>query len=224
MKISTVTLDVRALSEAVNYYESVLGLPVQVSGETADVRVGSSTLRLRENPALEGCHHLAFVIPANKFDAAKAWIAERTEILTKGDADEFEYDAGWNARSFYFPGPDQSVFEFIIRRDLENPTPGDFTSDDILFLSEVGVPVADVLATVDRMSADVGLEPYGVVPRDKFAPIGTIDGLIILVSEDRTWFPVDDRLSKASRIVIEATGERPGVYSLGGESTLTITA
>lgn len=222
MRISRVTLDVRDAAAWAAFYGDVLGLPVERVGENVEVRAGWTTISLRSNPQVEGCHHLAFTISANKFDAAKQWIAGRAEILSKGEADEFEYDAGWNARSFYFPGPDLSVLEFIIRRDLGNETAGDFGGDDILCVSEVGVPVSSVPETVDYLSREAGLEPYGVVPRESFAPVGDIEGMVILVSENRTWFPVDDRLSAASRTVIEATGERPGEYSLGGESLLVV--
>jgi hypothetical protein len=144
--------------------------------------------------------------------------------MTKGGEDEFEYASGWNARSFYFPGPEGSVLELIIRRDLHNVSEGEFTVDDLECVSEVGVAVPDVLAIVDTLSTDAGIEPYGLTPRDRFSPVGTIDGLIILVSPARTWFPADNLLSAPSRILIEATGAQPGKYPLGELSELTVTA
>lgn len=224
MRITEVTVDVQDCQESADFYEKLLGLPVTRETDSVTVQVGRSSLTLRQNPAAEGCHHFAVTIPSNKFDQAKRWVAERAEIMTKGADDEFEYDAGWNARSFYFPGPERSILEFIIRRDLDNAAEGDFGPEDFECISEVGVAVPDVLATVAALAAEAGIEPYGVVPRDRFAPVGTIDGLVILVSPDRTWFPADDWLSKESRIVIDAIGDRPGSYALGAESTLTVRA
>lgn len=216
------TVDVRDSAEAADFFGTVLGLPVSSAPGAAVVQIGTTALTLRENPETRGAHHLAFTIPSNKFAQAKEWVRERTGVMHKAGDDEFEYDAGWNARSLYFPGPDHSVLELIIRRDLDNAVDGDFTSEDLLCISEVGVAVPDVLATVDLLVADAGIEPYGLVPRDRFAPVGTIDGLVILVSPERTWFPADDRLSAESRIFIEAVGDRAGEFALGSENVLSI--
>jgi catechol 2,3-dioxygenase-like lactoylglutathione lyase family enzyme len=224
MKITKVTMDVHDSREAADFYGAVLGLPVTSAASSVTVSVGRTVLVLNENTETTGCHHLAFTIPANMFDAAKTWVSARAEIMSKGGEDEFEYDAGWNARSLYFPGPDGSVLEFIIRRDLNNAAEGDFTAADIQCISEVGVAVPDVLETVALLEADAGIEPYGLVPRDRFAPVGTINGLIILVTPDRAWFPADDLMSAQSRLQITATDARPGVYPLGELATLTVSA
>lgn len=150
MKITEVTLDVRGADDAEEFYGSVLGLPVSRESGAAVVVAGRSRLVFRENPEARGCHHFAFTIPTNSFAAAKRWVSERVEVMSKGGDDEFEYGAGWNARSFYFPGPEGSVLEFIIRRDLRNESDGGFSAADIECVSEVGVAVPDVLSTVDR--------------------------------------------------------------------------
>ncbi|MBB5633341.1 catechol 2,3-dioxygenase-like lactoylglutathione lyase family enzyme [Cryobacterium mesophilum] len=221
MKIVEVTVDVRSAEDAAAFYGTVLGLPVSREPGAAVVKAGRTRLVFRDNAEAQGCHHFAFTIPANSLTAAKHWVADRADILAKGDDDEFEYGAGWNARSFYFAGPEGSVLEFIIRRDLCNDSDGDFTAADIECVSEVGVAVPHVLATVDLL-AGAGIEPYGLTPRDRFAPVGTIDGLIILVTPDRPWFPADDLLSKQSRILIDATDAHPGVYPLGEAAVLTV--
>lgn len=222
MKISGVMVDVDDAAAAADFYETVLGLPVAREPDAAVVQVGTTRMTLRNNPATRGVHHLAFTIPSNKFDAAKTWVSERAEVMSQGGQDEFEYDAGWNARSFYFSGPNGSVLEIIIRRDLDNAVAGDFGSGDLLCISEVGVAVPDVLATAGMLAAEAGVAPYGLEPRDRFAPVGDIDGLIILVSPERTWFPADDRLSAPSRILIDAVGDREGDFALGSESVLSI--
>jgi catechol 2,3-dioxygenase-like lactoylglutathione lyase family enzyme len=224
MKITEVTVNVRSVDTVAHFYGAVLGLPVITGPGRATVRVGRSQLLFLEDSSAKGCHHFAFTIPSNKFASAKRWVSERAEIMTKGGEDEFEYASGWNARSFYFPGPEGSVLELIIRRDLHNVSEGEFTVDDLECVSEVGVAVPDVLAIVDTLSTDAGIEPYGLTPRDRFSPVGTIDGLIILVSPARTWFPADNLLSAPSRILIEATGAQPGKYPLGELSELTVTA
>lgn len=223
MKITEVTVDLRSTDAAEEFYNSVLGLPVRRGEGAVAVQVGRSRIVFRESREAHGCHHFAFTIPSNKFSAAKRWLSERVEVMTKFGEDEFEYDAGWNARSLYFSGPEGSVLELIIRRDLDNQSVGDFTAADLECVSEVGVAVPDVLSTVDMLATRAGVEAYGLTPRDRFSPVGNIDGLIILVSPNRTWFPADDLLSAQSRILISATDARPGAYPLGELSTLTVT-
>lgn len=222
MRISRATIDVPDATTAAAFYETVLGLPVESEPGGAVVRVGTTALVLRENQQTRGVHHLAFTIPSNKFDAAKRWISARVSLMSKGGEDEFEYGAGWNARSFYFAGPNDTVLEIIIRRDLANAADGDFGSDDLLCISEVGVAVPDVLGTVGMLGAQADVTPYGLPPRERFTPVGDIDGLVILVAPDRTWFPAEDRLSSESRILIDAVGDRPGHFALGPESILSI--
>lgn len=222
MRISEVTIDVRDCRKAAEFYGSTMGLPVARTPGAATVTVGRTTLILRENADAQGCHHLAFTIPSNKFAASKHWVSQRTEVMSLRGEDEFEYAAGWNARSLYFPGPEGTVLEFIIRRDLDNAAAGAFRPHDLECISEVGVAVPDVLSIVEVLSTRAGIEPYGLTPRDRFSPVGTIDGLIILVTPDRPWFPAETLLSGQSRILIEATDARRGSYPLGEYSTLTV--
>lgn len=222
MKITQATVEVRNTDEAAHFYGAVLGLPTTTDSGRVTVVAGRSRLVFVKNPAVEGHHHVAFTIPSNRFAEAKRWVSERADIMSKGGQDEFEYEAGWNARSLYFAGPEGSVLEFIIRRDLNNASEGEFSADDLECVSEVGVPVPDVLATVDLLSTEAGIEPYGLTPRDRFSPVGTIDGLLILVTPNRPWFPADDLLSAPTRIMLEATDAKPGVYPLGDVSELTV--
>lgn len=222
MRISRATIDVTDSAAAAEFYGTVLGLPVERGPGRVAVQVGTTTLVLRDDAQVQGVHHLAFTVPSNKFDAAKRWVAARADLMSKGGEDEFEYGAGWNARSFYFPGPNGAVLEIIIRRDLDNAAVGDFGSDDLLCISEVGVAVPDVLSTVDMLAAEAGVTPYGLPPRDRFTPVGDINGLVILVEPGRTWFPAEDRLSATSRVLIDAVGDRPGDFALGPESILSI--
>lgn len=222
MNIITVSVRVRNALQAASFYANVLGLPVKSGPDVVAVTVGATRLELIEDPAAEGGHHFAITIPGNKFLEAKKWIRGRADLLGVPGADEFECSPAWNARSFYFSGPDLSVLEFIIRRDLATATAGPFTSTDLLCISEVGVAVSDVPEAVARLNGDAKVAPYGGSPSDTFAPVGDANGLLILVAPGRVWFPTGDRVARESPITITAIGGRPGNYALGSFGSLSI--
>ncbi|WNY34634.1 hypothetical protein Q9Q99_05155 [Curtobacterium flaccumfaciens] len=155
----------------------------------------------RELPEMSGALHLAITIPTGTFDAAKDWIAGLTTVLGTDDQDEFEGPPNWNSRSVYFEGPDDQLLELIERRDL----PADASENTVVPLvsiSEVGVPVPDVLGAVDALRR-AGLEPYANPPGESFAAVGDVDGLVILVSPDRRWFPTGDRSPSSAPVVVD---------------------
>ncbi|MDO3698068.1 hypothetical protein Q3H92_10240, partial [Curtobacterium flaccumfaciens] len=156
--------------------------------------------------------HLAITIPTGTFDAGKAWIAGLTTVLGTDDQDEFEGPPNWNSRSVYFEGPDQQLLELIERRDLDSGArrAGDGSGTGtgtgavvpLVSVSEVGVPVPDVLGAVEALRR-AGLEPYANPPGESFAAVGDVDGLVILVSPDRRWFPTGDRSPSSAPVVID---------------------
>ena len=218
MRITQVTAEVRAVAEVAEFYRSVLGLPVdRRGGNTVDVTIGATTMQFVENPGSVTDHHFAMTVPSNKFAQAKNWLAERTALLSTDEGDEFECSPSWNARSVYFDGPDRSVLELIVRRDLPNQTSGTFTGADLLAVSEVGVATPDVTRQV-ALLAEAGILPYGVEPGIDFAPVGDIEGMLIVVTSGRTWFPRSDRVAVVSPLSLVAESHVAGTVSLAGES------
>lgn len=225
MHLALVSLPVVDVGAAAQFW-SGLGLPVSVEGGAARVQVGRNVLRLRPAATTAaGAHHLAITVPTGSFGAAKAWVAQRVGLLDADGQDEFEGPSGWRSRSVYFGGPERSVLELIERRDLvvEGGWSGLFGPDDLLALSEVGIAVADVPATVARLTA-AGLTPYANPPAPSFAAVGDAHGLLILVTPGRAWLPTQDRHASAvaTRVEAEAAGARPGRHGLGEGSELLV--
>ncbi|WP_412873379.1 hypothetical protein ACL00U_10540 [Curtobacterium poinsettiae] len=200
MDIRQVQLATRSLDDTARFYER-LGCPVEIVDAAVRVVVGSSLLVFRELPEMTGALHLAITIPTGTFDAAKAWIAGLTTVLGADDQDEFEGPPNWNSRSVYFEGPDEQLLELIERRDLPADA-GENTVVPLVSISEVGVPVPDVLGAVDALRR-AGLEPYANPPGESFAAVGDVDGLVILVSPDRRWFPTGDRSPSSAPVVVD---------------------
>lgn len=245
MEIISVDTVTRSMAETGAYYETVLGLPVRKEIGAVEVTVGRSVIRFREDPDAEGDQHYAFLVDDARFDAARAFLAAGPGLLSDGDRTEFEAQPAWNARSLYFPGPDRSVLEVIARRDLPrdlgagrapgakatNPRdpgtqPAPFGPGDLLSLSEAGIAVPDVVATADRLTeAGVGRYPDGSAT---FSPAGHIDGMLILVSPGRTWFPTSDRVVGEPPVTVIAQagpaspGVVPGRYELAPGRVLVV--
>lgn len=223
MHLTRISLPVRDATVVATFYADVLGLSVRRRGGTVLATVGSTELELRESlPATAGVHHLAFTVPTGKLTAGKLWLHDRAALLTLDGQDEFETSPSWNARSVYFEGPEGTVLELIERRDLDNATPGSFSSADLLSVSEVGISVPDVQAVAGQLSSDAGIHPYGGAPGDAFAAVGDVHGLLILVTEGRPWFPTVDRVAAVAPTSVEASGARVGTYAVGAASTLEV--
>ena len=206
MDIRQVQLATRSLADTARFYER-LGCSVEIVDATVRIVVGSSLLVFRELPEMTGALHLAMTIPTGTFEAAKAWIAGLTTVLGTDDQDEFEGPPNWNSRSVYFEGPDQQLLELIERRDLPVDV-GENTAVPLVSVSEVGVPVPDVLGAVEALRR-AGLEPYANPPGESFSAVGDVDGLVILVSPDRRWFPTGDRSPSSAPVVIDVGLDAP---------------
>ncbi|MCS5524594.1 hypothetical protein NY057_11315 [Curtobacterium flaccumfaciens] len=211
MDIRQVQLATRSLADTARFWER-LGCSVEIVDATVRIVVGSTLLVFRELPEMTGALHLAITIPTGTFDAAKAWIAGLTTVLGTADQDEFEGPPNWNSRSVYFEGPDQQLLELIERRDLEpgarRAGVGTDAGVPLVSVSEVGVPVPDVRGAASALRR-AGLEPYANPPAESFAAVGDVDGLVILVSPDRRWFPTGDRSPSSAPVVIDVGLDAP---------------
>ncbi|WP_123937681.1 VOC family protein [Curtobacterium sp. PhB137] len=210
MDIRQVQLATRSLDDTARFWER-LGCPVHRADESVEVHVGSTRLLFRELPGMTGALHLAITIPAGTFDVAAAWIAEIATVLVDADGrDEFEGPPNWNSRSVYFEGPDRQLLELIERRDLVAATPasGPASAVPLLSVSEVGIAVPDVLGAVGTLRR-AGLEPYANPAGEGFAAVGDVDGLVILVSPERRWFPTADRLPSTAPVVLDVGLDAP---------------
>jgi len=221
MRIDAVSLVVADVDLSADFYEHVLELPVSRDAGRARITVGASILDIQGDPAHTAPHHLAITIPSNKFDVAKEWIRERVGLLALDGADEFETAPLWNAHSLYFMSPDGTILEFIVRRDLSNHAPGPFTSADLLCVSEVGIAVDDVAAGLRDLAA-LGVDAYGWNAPD-FVPVGDVEGLLILVTPGRPWFPTAI-VAQASSISVTGRSGVAGEVTLAPSSRMVLSA
>ena len=55
---------------------------------------------------------------------------------------------------------------------------------------------------------DTKIAPYGDAQGAAFAPVGDVNGMLILVAPGRSWFPTTDHTARQNPVFITATGGR----------------
>ncbi len=192
MKIEQLTLYTTQLAKQKHFYSEVLGLTIKNSTkDQVSFAIGRSTLSFQA-VAVATPYHFAINIPANHDEAALAWLKARTTVLKSGEDEIQDFDF-WNAKAIYFYDPDRNIVEFIARKNLANAAAEVFGAQQLLEISEIGVPTKDMLATYESIQQIEGIEIFsGAV--EKFCAIGDEHGLFICIAkEERDWFPVDDK-------------------------------
>jgi hypothetical protein len=142
-------------------------------------------------------YHFAFDIPENKILAAYAWQRQKTPLLplrperfsTMHEApfpDEVVYLPDWNAHAIYFLDPAGSLVEYCARHTaattVTTASAEPFTSQDLLYISEVGFVVDNIEGVAAGIVQTTGLGHY----RGTWT-IGDEYGLILLLRLATPW-------------------------------------
>jgi catechol 2,3-dioxygenase-like lactoylglutathione lyase family enzyme len=188
MRIAELRLQTARFEETVDFYRTILGLPM-LHHDTAGASFQAGSTRLIFEPASQDnpTYHFAFNIPRDRFSDGKMWLASRLPLVGRDGDDEFSSES-WNARFIYFRDTTGNIVELIARNAIAADTTGPFGPQSLLSVSEIGLPVDDVKSTVNSLTADLGISPYKGQSAD-FAPLGDEEGLLIVVGSGRNWFP-----------------------------------
>ena len=173
-----------------DYYAYVLDLPAHLEDDYLLVKAGKTDIIFTQAPSnWVGQYHFCFNIPENQFLQAKVWLSKRIPLLKDAQGnDEFKSES-WNAASLYFKDTAGNILEFIARHDQKNATEILFNSEQILQVSEIGLPSKDVIAFAKELCKKLGVSVYRQEPNETFTPIGDENGLFILPVENRIWIP-----------------------------------
>ena len=190
MQIEHLELLATDLAALRDFYVGRCGLPALAATEGyLELQVGESCLRFTQAPeGWSGCYHFAFNIPENQFAEAKAWLAKRVALAADASGRDTFDSSDWNADILYFFDPAGNIGELIARHTLDCASDAPFGSENLLSVSEIGVAVPDVAATVADLTERIGIARYGETS-DTFTPIGDERGLFIVVRAGRIWFP-----------------------------------
>ncbi len=178
MNITSLELLSADLQAQRDFYTNVLALPVKLTSTSLEVKAGITNLLFTQAlPDFDGAYHFAFNIPENQFRLAKEWIANRIPLLRdENSKDEFASE-NWNSHSVYFKDAAGNVLEFIARHNLKNAVDGDFDSEQILQVSEIGLSAEDVMGFANELCTRLGLSVFRQDPNENFTPVGDDDGL-----------------------------------------------
>ena len=204
--ILKLTLQARDIATLRQFYMETLGLRLtRDERHTITIAAGGTELTFVETASGHPIYHFAFNIPENKLDAARTWLRPRTAIHREPGGDEVYNFASWNAHAVYFFDPAGNILEFIARHSLKNAAPivrthpasggpelaadatAPFTSADILYASEIGIVVDDVVAAVAAARRDWGLQVFNGTKSHDFAAVGTDEHLLIFAQRGRPW-------------------------------------
>jgi catechol-2,3-dioxygenase len=192
MKIKELHLGAYDLHEIKGFYHGVLGLPIEsfsaqeIIFSLPDSRLGFYLNKTDEAPQ----YHIAFNIPHNQVREASHWLANKVEMIPL-DVDHYIADfQSWNAEAVYFFDESGNILEFIGRRDVKNASQQPFGHGSILSISEIGLVTDDVNTTCKQLMEQYELTYFSKQPpQPDFAAIGDDEGLFIVVSSNRNWYP-----------------------------------
>ena len=191
MQILTLTVQAAALDPLRTFYATVLDLAVSEHSSSRIIFQAGATRLIFEKAADNHprIYHFAFNIPENQLESAKAWVLERIPLLKSADGADTFHSAGWNSDGIYFCDPVGNILEFIARHSLENAQSGEFSSQSILSISEIGLATDHVQALVSQLCEKLGLAVYDGAGSDTFTAVGDEHGLFIIVRQGRKWYP-----------------------------------
>lgn len=161
-------------------------------GKGFSVQAGEAVLEFAEADEVKDTpYHLAFnIIPALLPAVVPFLSAGNISLIFKDGSAVVDFP-NWNARSVYFYDEDQNILEFIARYNLDAGITGaSFDARHILGISEIGVPVENTAAFIQTLQSHTPVDvwkDYG----DQFKAVGDEEGLLIVVTEGRHWFPTD---------------------------------
>lgn len=190
MKINKVTLNTDKLLELYSFYNEVLGMEVVRPDDSGffHVKAGSTILSFESDLSRRGAfYHYAFNIPENQLVDSIKWLEGKAELITLDGEHIFDFKA-WDAHSVYFFDPAGNIIEFIARHRLMNASQKDFSGRSICSVSEIGMPVNNVKEFYDKLYSEFAL-PLFTGDLKTFTAAGDDEGLIIIVPEERHWFP-----------------------------------
>ncbi len=201
------------LEELRKFYQGVLNVPlVGEEAESLSVQAGRTELSFfAESNGGAPFYHFAFNIPENKLKSAIDWLSGRAQLLKDRRGNHVVYFDWLDAHSIYFRDPAGNLLEFIAHHPLKNGRRGDFSVEDILYASEIGLVTEDVPSLAAELDAKLGITNYaakqGEAVSDVFRPIGDPYGFFIVVKHRRKWLMTDD---PAGLFPVGATVGGPG--------------
>lgn len=191
MQIQRLILYTHALPAMKAFYRDTLGLHLTMDRPRAfAVLIGGTELEFHAHDVT--CrYHFALNVPPDSIEDALAWLSARTPILPRG-TDQIVDFPNWKARAVYFHDPAGNIVELIARDQLDFHPSGEFDRYHLAGVSEIGLVVRDMAASVTRVR-DEAEEPEYWRGGEDFVALGDVEGLLLWVPADRwDWLPTGE--------------------------------
>lgn len=208
MKIEVLKIYSNNIIAQADFYAQVIGLKnLSQDANHVTFKIGSSQLVIRYR-AESTPYHFAINIPANKALEALVWLKNKVTILKDGDI-EIQDFPNWNAEAMYFYDPDKNIVELIARKNLNNELPEEFTADQFLEISEIGLASTEIKKHYTFLNKLTGMEIYAG-NFERFCAIGGEHGLFICINTlEKDWFPTGDKaFASAFEIQLQSHGKQ----------------
>lgn len=206
MKIKELQLLTNNLDKTEAFYNTCLNISVgQKTENDISFFIGTTSIKFILSQVSDPVYHIAFDIPCNKLDEALNWLSARVSILPVTAESKIAEIKLWNARSIYFYDNNGNLLELISRFDLDNQSEKSFDASSILSVSEIGLVTDSVPALAKTIIEKYNIPVFDKQPaQNNFTALGNDEGLLVLVNEDRNWFPTNQKAQSFwSKIVME---------------------
>ena len=178
------------------------------------LRVGVAELSFRKNEG-NPFYHFAFLVPGDRFDAARDWISTRVSLLEGGDIDDvvFDFD-NWSARAVYFHDPAGNIVELVAHEGIdENGRTGEFDASELVGLSEVAL--VGEQSELARGLGELGVQLWdGAIAPGGLAFLGERARTFIAAPPGRGWLPTG-RPAEVHAVEATISGPRQAAATLG---------
>ena len=209
MEIKEIVIQTDDLKGTENFYANVLGFElIKKEQNTIAFLAGNSILSFIKSTNLNPKYHFAFNIPKNKLNEATIWLNSKVNLLLN-DENEIITDCGdWNAKAIYFYDNNNNIVEFITRFDLTNETEKKFDASSVLSISEIGIVANDPMKLASQIMDKNHLKYFEKGKQsENFISIGDDNGLVIIVKNDRKWYPTEQKAEQhVARVKIISKG------------------
>ena len=192
MRINELKIYSPRLKEQSTFYANALGLKcIKMNKEQASFQLGSSVLTIEYKKETTP-YHFAINIPSNKENEALSWLKARLEILIEEEIEIHDFDF-WNAKAIYFYDCDKNIVELIARKNLNNGNSETFNQEQLLNISEIGLPTTNIEAKFSQLHELSGIQEFSG-GFDRFLAFGDEEGLFICINKDiKDWHPTGDK-------------------------------
>ena len=217
MLFREIRLQTRRLSPLYHFYKDILELFLSKPNDshfTIQTRDTQLIFEEASDTLKDPIYHFAFNIPSNKIQEAYEWLKKRTDLLWIEDyKSHIANFKNWSAKSVYFLDPAGNIAEFIARADLNDVVDEPFSSRHIRSVSEIGVvfPEESFKQSIEKILKEHHLEYFPKQPPlESFCAIGDDQGLFIIVPENRSWYPCQDKSAGMFPMQITFSGQYSG--------------